>query len=330
MKKAIYTTAVILTIIATILTTIFAIYVFNDIIIKSPKYEYKINLTKNEKQTAVKKLFNNNHNSSFYDSIIIEDVIVGDVDSYGRFCGVVLYKDASGEYTASTYKINGIDNEGVIYYTLNYESTIGGSRQAVLAYDESYVDGETQFGSVWNTELVKDKDLMSTEHPEGYSIVQRYINWFMGIIQWVMSPFIDLDVSIVSILVSFFVSLFRAALIFLPCTLIQIWTMELRLSSNPVIKLIGVVSGIVFSIAGAFLTVGLYFISSISKSAVITKTGIGNGQKQIFATWDRNSGQFIPQTVKSTNVVSGDTLYTFDGPSVKQPWQASNITKLTK
>lgn len=36
----------------------------------------------------------------------------------------------------------------------------------------------------------------------------------------------------------------------------------------------------------------------------------------------------MPQTAKAVHVIDKDTMYTFDGPSVRQPWEASDITKI--
>lgn len=327
MKKTLFLIAVTITAIATAVTAIIGFQIINKLFSR-PSYTYKTNLTQKEKQEAAKKLFQHTHSSSLYDNITVENIIVGDTDMYGRFCAVVLYKNPAGEYTAVCYKINGIDKSGIVYYTLNYESSIGGKHQETDAYKSYYIDGHRQFGSAWNTKPVKDKDIMSTKHPEGYGIMIRYLKWFTNILRWIIAPFTDMEVSFFAIMIAFLRALLRGGLVFISWIFIPLWTQELALSSNLLVKMIGKISGIVFSIAGLFVTFGFFFITCAFGSSLSAKVGFGTGKKKIFKTWDRNDGSFMPQTAKSIHVVDNDTMYTFDGPSVRQPREASKITKI--
>lgn len=327
MKKTLFSIAVTITAIATAVTAITGFHIISNLFSR-PSYTYKTNLTQTEKQEAAKKLFQHTHASSLYDNITVEDIIVGDTDAYGRFCAVVLYKNPVKEYTAVSYKINGIDKSGIVYYTLNYRSSVGGAHEETDAYKPYYIDGQRQFGSVWNTKPLKDKEIMSTEHPEGYGIILRYFKWFTNILWWIMDPFTGVEVSFFAMIIAFCRALLRGGIVFLSWIFILLWTQELAFASNLFVKMVGKIGGIVFGIAGAFVTFGLFFTTCALGSPLSNKIGFGKGQKHIFATWDRHTGSFMPQTAKAVHVIDKDTMYTFDGPSVRQPWEASDITKI--
>lgn len=321
-----------LTFLAAILIIATVIYSIIVVVNAFHKPTYETNLTEAEKRDAVLSIFYNE--SDWYldkyktadDYPTVQEVYVGDQDSSGRFVGLVLYTDNEIDYYTEIYKIEGVE-DGIPYYTLNYRDTIGGANQEDKASDPDYVDGSIAFGDKWNTEAdVHDSELMSTENPNGLGIFSRYIRWFMNCCAWAMDSFTDLQPNIISIVIAFLLAVLKLGLVVLTPTLLRVWMINMMNSRNIITAFIGSVGNIVFSIVSAVVTFGLFFLSAAAGNHIAAT----HGGKTVVYSWNRDASSFQPWNANSVHVVDGDTMYSFDGSSVRQPWEASNITKIGK
>ena len=318
-----------LAVIVIVATVIYSVIVVVNVFHK-PTYE--INLTESEKQDAILTVFYNE--SDWYldkykteqDYPEVAEVYVGDQDSSGRFVGLVLYTENGIDYNTEIYKLEGVEN-GIPYYTLNFRDTIGGAHQETKASDPDYVDGSIAFADKWNTEAdVNDNELMSTEHPTGLGVFERYIRWFMNCCAWAMDSFTGLQPNIFSIVIAFLLAVLKLGLVVLTPTLLRVWMINMMNSNNIITAFVGSIGNIVFSIVGAVVTFGLFFVSAAAGSHIAAT----HGGKKVIYSWNRDASSFQSWNANSVHVVDGDTMYTFEGSSVKQPWEASNITKIGK
>lgn len=280
---------------------------------------YDVSLTVAEREAAARTMF-----TALRPDYDIVEVSVGSQDAYGRFAAVVGFIDNQGDIDCYQLKIEGVD-DGEVFWTLNAYQLVGGARPELALTDTRYTNGSRVFVN-WNKPNDSDIELFSSDHPKGTSLISRCWRAYISGVEWVIMPFKNVQPSILSVIWAFFYTVVRGLLVFVPAFGIQFGCLRMMTSTIGAVRVIGKVGYILTLVIFLILTLGIFAIPAAIGNARGGFMSFGRANN-VYRTY-KADGTFKPHDATATHEVRNGEVYTYDGPSVKQPWQAKDITKL--
>lgn len=293
------------------------------------KETYVTDLSINQRESAAQSMFR----STIGDNTIV-DISVGAQDRYGRFAAVVCFEEPSAIQGAKpniecyNLAIEGVDNDNIVYWATGAIQFIGGMHPEQALYDSQYLDGANVFGFYWNAPTDSTRYKFSSKHPEGTSIFSVYIHTYADVVHWVIKPFEDLSHGMLSVIFAFFYSVLRGmSLMVIPFILLLI-SCKMMTSTNRTIRRIGKVSALTIFIVCFVLSGGIFILVAALHELFGGATSYRRANR-VYRSYDRR-GSFREGQALETHEIRDGKLYTYEGSSVKQPWEAKTVTKIEK
>ena len=293
------------------------------------KEQYVTDLSVKQRANAAQSMF-----SAVIGDNTIVDISVGSQDKYGRFAAVVCFEEPSAiqgvkpNIECYNLAIEGVDEDNVVYWATNAIQFVGGMHPEQALYHSQYLDGANVFGSYWNAPIDSGRYKFSSKHPDGTGIFSVYIHTYADVVHWVIKPFENLSHGILPVIFAFFYSILRGMLLMvIPFTLLCI-SCKMMTSTNRITRRIGKISFFVIFITCLVLSGGIFLL-------VAALHGIAGGAtsyrraNRVYRSYDRR-GTFREGQALATHEIRDGKLYTYEGATVKQPWEAKTITKIEK